>query len=141
MPLFGKKQLPGPDAPLADHLAAIGAGRDGSVEAFVQALAARDLWLGAAELPEGRQPGDRWTSEADTTIPLLSNTLPDGTGRTLMVFSTQEGVQARAPQAFPLTTDGRGVLDLVLGSYDGVVVEDAGRWQALRSEWIARGLG
>ena len=24
MPLFGKKQLPGPDAPLADHLAAIG---------------------------------------------------------------------------------------------------------------------
>ena len=51
MPLFGKKQLPGPDAPLADHLAAIGAGRDGSVEAFVQALAARDLWLGAAELP------------------------------------------------------------------------------------------
>ena len=141
MPLFGRKPLPGPDAPLQDHLAAIGAGRDGSVEAFVRALAARDLWLAAAELPEGRQPGEEWTTETDTTIPLLSNTFPDGTGRTLMVFSTQEGVHARAPQAFPLRTDGRGVLHLVTGSYDGAVVEDAGRWQVLRSEWIAQGLG
>lgn len=127
MGLLGRGRGPlGPDAPLADHVAAIGKGRDGAVAAYVRALAARTLWVVAAAPPD--------TSSAD--VALLASALPDGSGRGLLVFTDPAGVGARSPGAHPLGMAGRDALDLVVQSYDGAVVDPHGRWQALRAAWV-----
>jgi len=140
VPLFRKREPLAPDAPLPDHLEAIAAGRDGAVEAYVRALAARTLWVGLAQLPAGLQPGDSVELTADVEVALLGSTLPDGTGRSLLAFTEEAGVQARAPRALPVGLVGRDVLDLVVRSYDGVVVDAHARWQALASDWVGDAL-
>jgi hypothetical protein len=141
MSLFGRKKAPlSADAPLADHLDAIGAGRDGAVAAYVRALAGRQLWAASAELPPGVEPGTTTTLGSATEVALLSSTLPDGSGSALLVFTDPAGVAARAPAAYPIGMPGHSLLDLAVRSYDGVVVDPHGRWQALASAWISGAL-
>lgn len=140
MPLFRRSPLPGPDAPIEEHLDAIAAERAGAVHAYVRALAARDLWTAVAELPPGVGPGQAWTPTEPTAMPFLTTTLPTDTGTALQVFTSEVGVQARAPRAFPVKQPGREVLELVVAQHDGAVVDSHARWQALASAWIAEAL-
>ena len=144
MPLFRRKPeepLPGPDARIELHLDAILAGRDGAVPAYIRALAARDLWVAAQQLPDGVRPGEAFTTGSDTVMSLLGTTMPDGRGRALQLFTSQAGVNVRTPLAFPVKMPGRDALGLVLRSYDGAVVDPHDRWQGLASAWIADALG
>lgn len=140
MPLFRRPPLPGPDAPIEEHLDAIAAGREGAVPGCVRALAARDLWTAVAELPPGVSPGQAWTVTEATSLPFLTTTLPDGSGSALQVFTGEAGVRARAPRAVPVRQPGRAVLEIVVGQYDGAIVDSHARWQALASAWIGEAL-
>jgi len=140
MPLFRRSPLPGPGAPVDEHLDAIAAGRPGAVPAYIRALAARDLWVGAAELPAGIGPGEAWTVTEPITLPLLTTGMPDGSGRALQLFTSQTGVQVRAPQLVPIGLDGRRALDMVVTGYDGAIVDSHARWQGLASAWISEAL-
>lgn len=138
MALFTRKPLPGPDAPVVDHLDAIARGHDGAVEALVGALAARTLWVAVRELPEELYGKEVVVTEA-VELQLLGSTLPDS-GSALLVFTDQEQVHLRAPEAVPVAMDGRSVLERVLAGYDGLVLNPGSRHQALRSEWVRAGL-
>lgn len=140
MPLFRRAPLPALDAPIEEHLDAIAAERAGAVHRYVHALAARDLWTGVAELPPGVQPGQRWTVEEPTVLRFLTTTMPTGTGVALQVFTSELGVQTRAPHLFPVKQAGREVLEHVVAHYDGAIVDPHDRWQGLASAWISDAL-
>lgn len=133
--------LPGPDAPLEEHLDAFAAARPGAAGALVRALAARDLWQAAREQPAGIPPHQEVVLQEDLPLELLTTTLPDG-GRAYAVFSTEAQVHARNPQAWPVRRPGADVLAelLVDEGAGGLVLDPAGRWQVLLTEWVRDGL-
>lgn len=139
MGLFSKKPAPGEDAPLADHLADIRAGRERGLPGLVNALAARPLYVGVRELPPGAVPGQLWTVPAPTTVQMMTTELPNGAAPALQVFSSEDMVRARNPAAFPMGQPGRLVLLDVIDHYAGLVLDTAGPTpQALTSEWISQ---
>jgi SseB protein N-terminal domain len=130
---------PGPQDAFADHLAAIARGQDGAIAGFVRALMAQEVWEAWRELPPGVEAGQTVTVEAAVHIRILSTTMPDG-GAALAVFSSDAGVRARSPQAYPVKRPGADVLKpLIEGDpkWDGLVFDPAGPvYQVLRAQWV-----
>ncbi|MCU1588699.1 MAG: hypothetical protein JWN31_2192, partial [Frankiales bacterium] len=69
-----RRPLPGPDAPLPEHLDAILRGAEGSVEALVRALASRRLWVAVRELPQQLHGRDLLVTEP-VQVAMLSSRL------------------------------------------------------------------
>ena len=131
--------LPGPQDPIADHLAAIARMQDGAVGGLVRALLAQDLWEVWRELPPGVEVGQQVTTAAPAHISVLGTTMPDGSAA-MSVFSTEATARARAPQAYPVRRPGADVLRPVLEGdpqWGGVVLNAAGPvHQILAAQWI-----
>jgi hypothetical protein len=121
MGLFGRPASD--EGPQTVHLDAAAQQEHTAASALVRALVAADLWLAVRELPAGfrSSQGDRSNS-----LDFLSEPLPDGTGPALQVFSTELGVQKRTQGAIPVKMGGPEVIELVLASYAGLVLDAAG---------------
>ena len=135
--------LPGSQDPLAAHLAAIAAGREGAVGALVHALQAQQLWQAWREAPEDMVPGQPYVPTSEISIDVLSTTMPDG-APAMAVFSSPEAVGARSPQAVPVGRAGADLLAQLLAdpSCAGLVLDPAGPgpYQVLLSQWVREGL-
>ncbi len=71
--------LPGPEAPVEEHLDAILAATPGAVYALVRALAARPLWQACRNLPPDAVDPTTGLLLRSVEIQIASTTMPDGT--------------------------------------------------------------
>lgn len=135
--------LPGSQDPLAAHLAAIVAAREGAVGSLVRALQARQLWQAWREAPADLVPGQPYVTTSEISIDVLGTTLPDGAAA-MAVFSSPAAVHARSPQAVPIGRAGADLLAQLLAdpTCAGLVLDPAGPgpYQVLLSEWVQEGL-
>jgi hypothetical protein len=102
-------------------------------------LLAQDVWEAWREPPPGVEVGQTVTVADSIHIQVLSTTMPDG-GKALAIFSSEAGVHARSPQAYPVRRPGADVLrPIVEGDpeWDGLVFDPAGPvYQVLRAHWV-----